>query len=176
MKAGKLSPPLRICGINYDSLADGEGVRAAIFFSGCGHHCPGCHNPEAQDAHFGQVVSEQMLDEIVQQIIKRPYLSGITLTGGDPLYHRVQIEGFLYHLIERMKKNGKKKPNVWLYTGSIFETVKDLAVFRLVDVCVDGPFLMDEADKRLAFRGSRNQRIIDVPASIRAGETILYSM
>lgn len=174
IKAGKLSPPLRVCGINYDSLADGEGVRTAIFFSGCPHHCPGCHNREAQSVHFGSVVSERMIDEIAREIAKRPYLSGITLTGGDPLYLSIQTEDFLYHLLKKLNNLGAKKPTVWLYTGSLFETVCDLSIFNLVDVCVDGPFLLSQADKRLAFRGSSNQRIIDVAASRAKGEPILY--
>lgn len=169
MKAGKMSPPLRICGVNYDSLADGEGIRTAIFFSGCDHHCPGCHNPEAQNVHYGSVVTDAILTKIADEINKRPYLSGITLTGGDPLYLHFQAEDFLYHLKEQVNK----PLNVWLYTGSIFENVKRLPIFNLVDVCVDGPFVLSEADKTLAFRGSKNQRIIDVQKSLATGETVI---
>lgn len=175
MKAGKLSPPLRICGINYDSLADGAGIRTAIFFSGCDHHCPGCHNQEAQNVHYGSVVTETILNKIADEIAKRPYLSGITLTGGDPLYLQIQTEDFLYHLKEQLAIREVKAKTVWLYTGSIFETVSHLPIFKLVDVCVDGPFLLKKADKTLAFRGSSNQRIIDVQESLRSGETVILS-
>lgn len=173
MKAGQLSPPLRICGVNYESLADGWGIRTAIFFSGCDHHCPGCHNPDAQDVHLGTVVTETMVSEIADQIAKRPYLSGITLTGGDPLYLKVQTEDFLYHLKEQLAMRKASDLDVWLYTGSIFETVSHLPIFKLVDVCVDGPFMLDQADKRLEFRGSKNQRIIDVQRSLAIGETVI---
>ena len=111
-----------------------------------------------------------MLEDIGYEIMKRPYLSGITLTGGDPLYDPEQTLWMLEDLLAQIGSN----TNVWMYTGSLWEEVKDLPVMRLVDVLVDGPFIADQADKRLIFKGSLNQRIIDVKKSLAAGEVVLW--
>lgn len=163
---------LRIAAVIYDSLVDGEGVRTAIYLSGCRHQCPGCHNPDAQDPDFGTCVSSWNLADIGYDIMDRPYLSGITLTGGDPLYDPEQTQMLLEDLLAQIGRD----TNVWMYTGSLWEDVKDLPIMKLVNVLVDGPFIQEQADRSLAFRGSRNQRIIDVQKSLAAGQTILYQV
>lgn len=160
--------PLRISGICYDSMADGEGVRAAIYFSGCGHNCPGCHNPSTHDFFAGQIVTDQVLDTIVAEINKRPYLSGITLTGGDPMYRPEQLYRALKYILIRVNR----PITVWLYTGFLWEDMADMEIIDLIDVVVDGPFDQDLADKRLVYRGSSNQRIIDTKLS-RVNESII---
>lgn len=154
---------VHICGIDYESMVDGEGVRAAIFLSGCSHHCPGCHNPEAQNPTCGQPVTDDLITGINAQIEERTFLSGITLTGGDPMYDPKETLGFLKKL--RLHDG----MNIWLYTGYTYEEImadKDRSVlFFACDVVVDGRFEREKADKRLRFRGSSNQRIIDVPLS-----------
>ena len=157
-----------LAGVNFESAADGSGVRTAIFLSGCTHACPGCHNPDTHDPHFGIPITESVIAGIANQIKKRPYLSGITLTGGDPLC----FPQYTLSFIVTLKRCLGYLPNIWLYTGyrledirrmeqSEFKTYADL-VIGLCDVVVDGPFVKELADKRLAFRGSSNQRIIAV--------------
>lgn len=132
-------PNLHIAGVNYDSIVDGEGVRAAIFLSGCRHHCTGCHNHDAQDPNYGQGLHNRLLEDIGYEIMKRPYLSGITLTGGDPLYDPEQTLWMLEDLLAQIGKT----TNVWMYTGALWEEVKDLPVVQLVDILVDGPFIQE---------------------------------
>ena len=155
-----------LAGINYESAADGPGIRTAIFLSGCTHECNGCHNPETWNFHYGKPIDESMIRQIASEIKRRPYLSGITLTGGDPLCYPLYSLNFLVTL----KKHLGQMPNIWLYTGYKIEQLGledhgriDLDVMRLISLCdvvVDGPFVKEKADKRLEFRGSTNQRII----------------
>lgn len=165
--------PLRLAGVCYESMADGEGVRAAFYFQGCMHHCPGCHNPTTHDFSSGELITPEMIETFAREINQRPYLSGITLTGGDPLYHPEAIERFLTTLLPKLTH----RKTVWLYTGFLWEEVFDLPLMRMVDVVVDGPFEQSYADKRLAYRGSANQRLIDAHRSLAsddAWEAILY--
>ena len=120
-------------------MVDGEGVRAAIYLSGCRHHCPGCHNYAAQDPKYGQGLHSRMLEEIGYNIMSRPYLSGITITGGDPLYDPEQTLWMLEDLLAQIGNT----TNVWMYTGALWEEVKDLPIMQLVDVLVDGPFIQE---------------------------------
>lgn len=162
---------LRISGINYDSLVDGEGVRTAIFLSGCRHNCPGCHNPDAQDPNCGLCATNYQLEEIGYAIKQRPYLSGITLTGGDPLYDPEQTQAMLKNLLSQIGKD----TSVWMYTGALWEEICDLPIMQYINVLVDGPFIQEQADKRLIFKGSLNQRIIDVKQSLEKGSVVLWS-
>ena len=156
-----------IAGVNYESACDGQGVRAAIFLSGCTHFCPGCHNPETHNPYFGTQITEDIIRRIADEIRSRPYLSGITLTGGDPLYDPEHTLNFVVTL----KRFLGYLPNIWLYTGYTVEEMKKWdprlsfvrfaqALISLCDVVVDGKFVRELADKRLAFRGSSNQNII----------------
>ena len=170
-----------ISGINYESVADGPGVRVAIFLSGCTHNCPGCHNKQTHDPSFGQQIDDQLIDEIAAQINSRPYLTGITLTGGDPLYNADHTYSFLEALMARLLK--KYTLSVWLYTGYTWEQIlsklnNNLSLQLLMDACevvVDGPFMMQYADKALAFCGSSNQRLIDVEYSLNKGVLTLWN-
>lgn len=174
MTAINLSPnrggKIHIAGVNYDSLVDGEGVRTAIYLSGCEHNCAGCHNREAQSPEFGSEITSELLDEIADAINARQYLSGITLTGGDPLYEPDRTLNFLLSLMAKISV----PVNVWLYTGAVWEDICDLPIMDYVDVVIDGPFVRELADKRLTFRGSRNQRIIDVKESKKCGSIELW--
>lgn len=178
-------PYPNLAGINYESMVDGRGVRTAIFLSGCSHHCPGCQNPGTWDPYSGVEITEDLLREIADSIIKRPFLSGITLTGGDPLYDRYRTRRFLRDLLKLLPED-RNRLNVWLYTGYTFEEVllileeeadefdpplEDL--LSMVDVMVDGRFDMGQKDKRLKFRGSRNQRILNVKDSLLSHTPIL---
>lgn len=138
------------------SLADGLGWRTVLFVSGCDHHCKGCHNKESWDKKAGTPFTEHT-KEVLFDLCKAT--DGLTLSGGDPLY-KANIDD-VTDLCKEYKEVFPDK-NIWLYTGSRFEDVKDLEVMKYVDVVVDGQFILSQRDTTLAFRGSKNQRIIDV--------------
>lgn len=178
------SSELRISGVNYESFVDGQGVRAAIFFSGCPHHCPGCHNPQTHDPSSG-VPAYLLLDQIVEEIAKRPFLQGITLTGGDPFYDPFQTSCFLAslaaHLARARWSTVERPKDIWIYSGYTWESLLALTnpfadrLLRYCDVLVDGPFIQDLADKTLLFRGSSNQRVIQIHPSLEKGEPVLWT-
>ena len=151
------------------SVIDGEGVRVALFVSGCSHHCPGCHNPESWDPQAGKQFTKETENELIQ-LLSRSFIKGITLTGGDPLFcdNRKVLTKFCKTLKEQLPEK-----NIWCYTGFLWEAVKDLEIMNYIDVLVDGPFIESEKDLQLAFRGSKNQRIIDVQKSKIAEKIIL---
>jgi anaerobic ribonucleoside-triphosphate reductase activating protein len=164
-----------VSGINYESMVDGSGVRTVIFLSGCPHHCPGCQNPDTWAEDFGKQADMNLIHEIADEYHKRRgYLSGVTLSGGDPLYHPDQTLYFWTRLNDAIKElagDNAQNTNLWIYTGYTWEIIqqrmlRDPALRSLVntytDVIVDGPFVQSLADKRLSFRGSSNQRIIHV--------------
>lgn len=158
--------------IQTDSIVDGEGIRSVIWFQGCSHNCFGCHNPETHDFNAG---TELSLDEVKSQIDELEFQTGITFSGGDPM---MQIEA----LEELAKYTKEKGMNVWVYTGYTFEEVLKLGesnhhyrdVLNYIDVLVDGKFVMDLKSFEVEFRGSSNQRIVDVAKSLEQGKTVKY--
>ena len=142
-------------------IIDGDGVRVTLFVSGCSHRCKGCHNPESWDAFGGKEFTEETIERI-EKLLDRDFVDGLTLSGGDPLFLQNRLE--ITKLCKRIKEKFPEK-TIWLYTGYEYEEVKALEVFDYVDVVVDGPFKIDLRDVSLAFRGSPNQRIIDVKKS-----------
>ena len=161
---------LHIAGVNYDSVVDGCGMRTAIYFSGCTHRCPGCHNPETHDPNYGRLADANVAQTIAAEINRRPYIRGITLTGGDPYFNPC-----VHNFVIRILKQVNRHINVWAYTGAYYHEVENKPLTDLVDVLVDGPYIESLRDPSLAFRGSSNQRIIDVQASRKAGKVILYT-
>ena len=161
---------IRIFGTVEDSIVDGPGLRYAVFTQGCPHHCPGCHNPESHDFSGGRDADTA---DIVAAIRTNPLLDGVTLSGGDPL---CQAEACL----EIAEAARAAHLNVWCYTGWTWEALQQeadpakLALRRAVDVRVDGPFVESQRSLELTFCGSRNQRLIDVPKTLAAGEVILW--
>ena len=168
--------------MNYSQLiacdtANGEGVRTSLFVSGCTNHCPGCFNQEAQDFNYGKLYTQDT-ENILLDCIKQPYISGLSILGGDPLCQNdmgLITLNFLAHKVHSLGKT------VWLWTGFKWEDFNFTNNFSLqslllsaCDVVVDGPFIEAEKDLSLAFRGSRNQRIIDVRETLGKGEIILY--
>ena len=168
--------------MNYSQLitcdtANGEGIRTSLFVSGCTNHCPGCFNQEAQDFNYGELYTQDT-ENILLDCIKQPYISGLSILGGDPLCQDdmgLITLNFLAHKVHSLGKT------VWLWTGFKWEDFNFTNNFSLqslllsaCDVVVDGPFIEAEKDLSLAFRGSRNQRIIDVRKTLGKGEIILY--
>lgn len=154
-----------------DTMVDGPGFRTSIYCAGCQHQCPGCHNPQSWDFEGGHPMSTE---EIMRIIEADPY-ANVTFSGGDPMY---QPEGFT-ELARAIKIRTTK--NIWCYTGFTFETLinnpRQRALLEQIDVLVDGPFVKSQRDESLHFRGSRNQRLVDVPRSLSQGQvrTILLS-
>lgn len=161
---------MRIADTVNDSIVDGHGLRFAVFTQGCRHHCPGCHNPETHDPAGGREVSAE---ELLRQAAANPLLEGITISGGEPFLQAAACA----ELAEGAHRMGL---NVWTYTGFLFERLRDAgdpaweALLRATDVLVDGPFLEKDQSYELHFRGSRNQRLIDVPASLAQGHAVLW--
>ena len=144
--------------IKKTDIANGPGVRVSLFVSGCRNHCPGCFQPETWDFKYGEPFASKTEDMIIEAL--RPaWIQGLSLLGGDPL--EPENQEVLLPFLKRVKEELPEK-DVWLYTGYIYEHVKDAPILRFVDILVDGPFIGAEKDVSLAFRGSRNQRIIDL--------------
>lgn len=160
----------RIAGIINNSVVDGPGLRTAIFFSGCRRHCKGCHNPEAQDFNYGKEYTKDDIDKILT-LARNVGDSGITLTGGHPL------EPENYEVAYEMVKKAKEyNLNVWLYTGYVFEQIPIMYMdlISLCDVVVDGPFVENLKSNDCLYRGSTNQRLINIKETFDRGEIVLW--
>jgi len=151
---------IRISGIVKESIVDGPGIRYTIFTQGCPHHCEGCHNPQTHDFNGGNFVS---ISKIVEDIKKDPLLRGITISGGEPFMQAKKVAD----LVSRLDKS---KLNVMVYTG--FDGYLDL--LKNADILVDGKFRLELKSEKLPFRGSLNQRSIDLNKSLESGSTVLY--
>lgn len=160
---------IKISGIVSESIVDGEGIRYIIFTQGCPHHCPGCHNPETHSFDAGLSVN---INDLIGDIVKKKdYIDGITLSGGEPFCQSEQCSV----IAEKAKLLGL---SVWCYTGYIFEDLygRNEKLLNYIDVLVDGPFIQEKRSLDLEFRGSSNQRLIDVPASLKSGLVILKNI
>ncbi len=152
---------MKLCGIEMDSIVDGPGIRMTVFFQGCPHHCEGCHNPETWD--YDAECLEMSVKDVLKLFDEDSILAGITLSGGEPLSPRNFEE-----VIELAKSIKERKKNVWIYTGytidKVLEKYPNLRedLFPYVDVLVDGPFILKKRDLLLDFKGSSNQRLIDM--------------
>ena len=159
---------ISVLSIIEDTMVDGPGFRTAIYCAGCRHACPGCHNPQSWDFSGGHAMTT---DEVMRIIEADPY-ADVTFTGGDPMY---QPEGFADLALAIRQRTTK---TIWCYTGFTFETLitnpRQRRLLELVDVLVDGPFIRTLRDETLLFRGSSNQRLVDVKASLRTGSAVLW--
>ena len=158
---------VRVLDIIEDTMVDGPGFRTSIYCAGCRHGCPGCHNPQSWDFDQGREMTTRQLMAI---ITADPY-ANVTFSGGDPMY---QAAGFaeLAHAI-----HNETQKDIWCYTGFMYESLishDQRELLEHVDVLVDGPYVERLRDSDLLFRGSSNQRLIDVPKSLYAGEVVLW--
>lgn len=158
---------MRIMKIDTDSTDNGNGIRTVFYVSGCTHDCKGCHNSSSWNANNG---IEYSLSELIEIIEENP-ISDVTISGGDSL--TIQYEDTL-RLVKEIK--AKTHKNIWLYTGYVFEELPEhkKEILRYLDVIIDGRFELSKKDLRIMFRGSSNQRIVDVQRSIKDGITILW--
>lgn len=166
--------------IKYNDIANGTGVRTSLFVSGCTHKCKGCFNSEAWDFNYGKPFDKETQEKILNSLDSF-FIDGLSLLGGEPFEPENQVE--LYPFLVELKKRYPNK-NIWCYTGYLFDKellgdsranisiTKDM--LSLIDVLVDGRFIEAQKNISLRFRGSENQRIIDVKKSLAKGEVVLY--
>lgn len=161
---------LQVCGIEPESIVDGPGFRYVVFVQGCPHHCKGCHNPESWAFDGGMTMT---VDEIFDEISKRPHLRGVTFSGGEP-FEQVRP------LIELAKLCKEKKLTVMSYSGYTLEELRDRKdpdtdeLLELIDILVDGRYEKKQRNLTLKYRGSENQRVIDMRKTRKSGKIVLY--
>ena len=168
--------------IKWTDIANGEGVRISLFVSGCTHRCKNCFNEIAWDFHYGEPFDEKIQEQILQEL-SSGYIAGLSLLGGEPL--EPQNQESLYPFVKTVRERFPNK-TIWCYTGFVLDektgllreekknTIFTKSLISLFDVLVDGPYVEELKDVRLKFRGSSNQRVIDVQKTLRLGEIALY--
>lgn len=157
------------------NMVDGEGVRCSLYVSGCLFNCPGCYNRVAQNFHYGKPYTQQLEDQIIQDL-SQSYVQGLTLLGGEPFLN-TQV---CLKLVRRVRKEFGHKKDIWSWSGYSWEELMQesadkLALLNYLDILVDGRFLEAKKDLTLQFRGSSNQRIIDVPKSLAQKQVVIWS-
>lgn len=156
------------------NFVDGEGVRCSIYVSGCLFNCPGCYNKAAQNFHYGQPYTKELEDQIMEDL-SHDYVQGLTLLGGEPFLN-TQV---CLKLVHRLRKEFGHDKDIWSWTGYTWEELQKESADKLellhnLDILVDGRFILAKKDLTLQFRGSSNQRIIDVPKSLDAGHVVIW--
>ena len=168
--------------IKYYDIANGQGVRTSLFVSGCTHKCKGCFNSEAWDFKYGKPFTKEVEDEIILSL-KEDFIDGLSLLGGEPF--EIANQKALLPFLKRVKEKYPNK-NVWCYTGYLFDkdlltesrvkTQDTIEMLKLIDVLVDGKFIEELKDISLQFKGSSNQRIIDVQKSLKENQVVLFDL
>ena len=156
--------------ITKDDMLNGDGLRVVLWVAGCTHHCKNCQNPITWDVAGGLPFDKEAEDELFEALNK-PYISGITFSGGDPLHFLNRDE--VFRLVKKCREMFPEK-TIWIYTGYSWEDVKDCKGLELADVLVDGEFEEKLKDNNLHWVGSSNQKIIDIKRSLKTGEIVLY--
>ena len=161
---------MRYHDITKDDMKNGDGLRVVLWLSGCEHACQGCHNPVTWDPDDGLIFDEKAKAEVFE-LLSRDYISGITLSGGDPLFPGNRAE-----VLDLLKEIRKKFPlkTVWCYTGYTYEDIEALEHLDYIDVLVDGKYIEILKDNQYHWAGSINQRIIDVKRSKKEGRVVFY--
>ena len=161
---------MHISGLVKESLVDGLGVRTTIFISGCRHNCKGCQNPETHNFKRGIEFDEELQWKVIDDIKCNPLIQGITLSGGDPMFSAKELVEFV-----KLAKDELDDINIWCYTGFTYEMIRNsndsdaIDLLKLCNVLVDGKFVEEQKDITLSFKGSGNQRVIDVKESLKQG-------
>ena len=151
-------------------MLNGEGLRTVLWVAGCSHNCPQCHNPVTWDINGGLAFDEAAKEELFEEL-KKDYISGVTFSGGDLLHEKNRKE------IEKLAEDIREKfpdKTIWLYTGYEWEEICGIPFLPNIDVIVDGEFKIEEKDNSLHWKGSANQRVIDVKESLKTGKVQLY--
>ena len=171
---------MNIAEIKKLDIANGTGIRTSVFVSGCRHNCPGCFNSIAQNFNYGSPFNENILTEIVDSV-KNPIIQGISFLGGEPL-DELNVAGVL-EIVKAVKKEAPDK-DIWLWTGYLLEDLlkrseKDknlLSILKSINILVDGQFIENQKELSLKFRGSKNQRVIDMVSTLKNNSIILYDV
>ena len=161
---------MRYHNITRDDMRNGDGLRVVLWVAGCSHHCQGCQNPVTWDPDGGLPFTDKEREEIISEL-EKDYVSGITFSGGDPLYpaNREEVTA-----LARIIKRDFPDKTIWLYTGYLWEEVETLEITRYLDVLVDGKFQLKNKDVNLHWVGSGNQRVIDVRTTLKLGQIVLH--
>ncbi len=162
---------MRYHNITKDDMLNGDGLRVVLWVAGCDHGCRGCQNPITWDPNGGLEFDEAAEQEIFDQL-EKSYIAGVTFSGGDPLYW-----GNVHDITALAKKIKEKYPKktIWLYTGSLWENLQKMEILKYLDVLVDGEFVEAKKDVSLQWKGSSNQRVIDVQKSLEQGNVVLHA-
>lgn len=161
---------MRYHNITKDDMLNGDGLRVVLWVAGCSHCCKECHNPITWDPNGGLEFDEAAKQEIYDEL-EKDYVSGITFSGGDPLHYQNIRE--ITKLAAEIRERYPEK-TIWLYTGSTWEEVRDEEIMNYVDVLVDGEFKIDLFDPNLHWKGSANQKVINVPETLKTGKIVLH--
>lgn len=174
-----ITPMMNYSKIKYFDIANGVGCRTSLFVSGCTHHCKGCFNEETWDFNFGKPFTDEVMEEIISSL-RNEYISGLTILGGEPM--EAQNQPYIKKLISRMREEVSKK-DIWIYSGYTLEELLDrdmrcyteytMDILKNIDILVDGRFILEKKNLSLAFRGSSNQRILDMGLSLTSGKAVL---
>ena len=152
-------------------MLNGDGLRVVLWVAGCSHCCRECQNPQTWDPNGGIPFDQAAREELFEQL-KKTYISGVTFSGGDPMHKNNVTE------ITRLAKEIREKfpdKTIWLYTGSLWESIQKEEIVQYLDVCVDGEFIVEQKDTSLKWKGSANQRVIDVKKTLAAGKVVLHT-
>ncbi len=157
--------------ITVDDMLNGDGLRTVLWVSGCDHRCHGCQNPQTWDERSGIPFDARAKEELFEAL-SRDYMSGITFSGGDPLMpcNRTVVGELIREIREKLPSK-----TIWLYTGSLFEEIRHLPFIADIDVIVDGPYVERLRDVQLHWKGSKNQRVIDVKKTLASGSIVLWA-
>ena len=157
---------MRYHDITKDDMLNGDGLRVVLWVSGCSHNCKECQNPLTWDPAGGLLFDDAAKQELFEALDK-PYISGITFSGGDPMHsaNRLDVKNLMHEIREKFPNK-----TIWLYTGSLWEEIIDSPILQYVDVLVDGEFEVDKKDVKLRWKGSSNQRVIDVQETLKSGD------
>ena len=156
--------------ITTEDMLNGDGLRTVLWVAGCDHHCPFCQNPETHDPCSGILFDHAAYVELMEDL-KKDYISGITFSGGDPLYERNRET--VTDIAKEIREQLPEK-TIWCYTGYVYEDIKDLEIMNYIDVLVDGRFVQALKDDKLFWKGSSNQRVIDIPKTRETGKICLH--
>lgn len=157
--------------ITHDDMLNGDGLRVVLWVAGCSHHCSGCQNPVTWNPNDGIPFDRNAWEEIEDQL-EKDYIEGITFSGGDPLFKGNQTD---VTTLCKIIKDCYPNKTIWLYTGYLYEGIKDLPIMDFIDVLVDGSYIEKLKDTKLKWKGSSNQRVIDVKETLKTGNIILHT-
>lgn len=164
--------------ITYPDIANGPGCRVTLWVAGCSHQCPGCHNPQTWDQKAGKPLTNEVIEQVIE-LLRPDYISGLTFSGGDPLFGGVHSNlvsscDWIATIAGRVREEYHDKKSIWLWTGYLWDEIKDWKRLPLIDIIVDGPFVQELKDITLPYCGSSNQRVIDVKKSLEQNEVVLW--